>query len=103
MLASSLIQDLRNSVAPADVLMPVGSLRRYAPDVGHVSLFAAAPVNAREQILRVFTRLPSVQRVSALRALVTSCGGRHFPDLTVGATTCQPSGPKLTGPTVALA
>ena len=66
MLASSIMQELRNARAPADVLTPVGSLRRFAPDVGDVSLFAAAAGTAREQLLRAFTTLPSARHVSAL-------------------------------------
>jgi DNA polymerase (family X) len=46
--------------------MAVGSLRRYAPEVGDVALFAAADPPARERLLKTFTKLRLVQQVLAL-------------------------------------
>lgn len=63
-LASSIIQHLRGAGIDTDVLTTVGSLRRYAPDVGDVSLFAAADADGRERVLRAFTTLPAVQEVA---------------------------------------
>jgi DNA polymerase (family 10) len=78
MLASSIIQELRMAAVEADVLTAVGSLRRYSPDIGDVSLFAAAPAPARDRLLGAFTRVPSAQEVAALAptgaTIVTSRG-----------------------------
>lgn len=77
-LASSVIHELRNAGVEADVLTPVGSLRRFAPDVGDVSILAAVEPSARGRLLRTFTRLPSVRQVPALgeagATIVTSRG-----------------------------
>lgn len=67
-LASSIIHELRNAGAEADVLTPVGSLRRFSPDVGDVSLFASADAAGRAQLLTAFTSLPSVKQVEARSA-----------------------------------
>jgi DNA polymerase (family 10) len=77
-LASSVIHELRYAGVEADVLTPVGSLRRFAPDVGDVSIFAAVGTRARGRLLRTFTRLTSVKEVPALgdagATIVTSRG-----------------------------
>jgi DNA polymerase (family 10) len=64
-LASSIIQELRHGGVEPAVLTAVGSLRRFAPDVGDVSLFAAADASEHEHILRAFTSLRSARGVSA--------------------------------------
>jgi DNA polymerase (family 10) len=77
-VASSIIKELRHTGVAPDVLTPVGSLRRFSPDVGDVSLFAAAGRGEREILLRAFTTLPSAQQVAALASagatIVTSRG-----------------------------
>jgi DNA polymerase (family 10) len=65
LLASSVIHELRNSGVETDVLTPVGSLRRYAPDVGGIALCAAVERPNRDALIRAFTTLPSAQRVAA--------------------------------------
>jgi DNA polymerase (family X) len=65
LLASSVIHELRHAGVETDVLTPVGSLRRYAPDVGGIALCAAVERAHRDALLRAFTTLPSVQRVAA--------------------------------------
>lgn len=63
-VASSIILELRRAGVETDLLTCVGSLRRFAPDVGDVSLLAAADADARERVLRAFTMLPSAREVA---------------------------------------
>ena len=64
-LASSVIKELRDSgIAPAG-LTPVGSLRRFSPEVGDIALFATVEGAARGRLLRTFTTLSSVREVAA--------------------------------------
>ena len=53
-LAAYAIQEARRRGIPADPLLLIGSLRRYAPDVGDVSLLAIAPHDAHDEVLRGF-------------------------------------------------
>ena len=68
MLASTVIRDARRAGFPIRSLTPIGSLRRYAPDVGDVSLLAIAPSDRFSNLLNVFSRLPFVSRVLGLGA-----------------------------------
>ena len=52
MLASTLIREARRAGLPADSLTPVGSLRRFAPDIGDVSLLGVAPLSRHRQAAR---------------------------------------------------
>lgn len=63
MLASTAIREARRAGLPADVLRPVGSLRRQAPDIGDVSLLAIADAIRLGELLDGFARLPSVTGV----------------------------------------
>ena len=64
MLASTLIREARRAGLPADSLTPVGSLRRFSPDVGDVSLLGVAPVHRHRRILDGFAKLPGVASVN---------------------------------------
>ncbi len=66
MLASTVVRDARRAGFPIRSLTPLGSLRRYAPDIGDVSLLAVAPPDRYPNLLNVFTRLPFVRRVLSL-------------------------------------
>ena len=66
LLASMVIRDARRAGLPVDDLTPLGSLRRYAPDVGDVSLLAVAPAQWHGDVLDGFTKLPLVTSVEAL-------------------------------------
>lgn len=66
LLASIVIREARRAGLPIEDLTPLGSLRRYAPDVGDVSLLAAAPAQWHGDVLDGFTRLPLVTSVEAL-------------------------------------
>ena len=64
MLASSIIREARRASLAADALTPVGSLRRFAPDVGDVSLLGVAAAARRPQILNAFAHLPSASGIT---------------------------------------
>jgi DNA polymerase (family X) len=64
MLASTLIREARRAGLPADSLTPVGSLRRFSPDVGDVSLLGVAPPNRHRRILDGFAKLPGIVTVA---------------------------------------
>jgi DNA polymerase (family 10) len=63
MLASTVIRDARRAGFPIRSLTPLGSLRRYAPDIGDVSLLAVAPPDRYTNLINVFTRMPFVTKV----------------------------------------
>lgn len=62
-LASLIIREARRAGLPAESLTPVGSLRRHAPDIGHVSLLAIAEASRHRDLLDAFGRLSSALRV----------------------------------------
>lgn len=59
MLASTLVREARRSGLPS-TLAAVGSLRRYAPDIGDVSLLGIMPPGQQPHLVDAFSRLPSV-------------------------------------------
>jgi DNA polymerase (family X) len=63
MLASTVIREARRAGLPADSLTPVGSLRRFSPDIGDVSLLGVAPAHRHRRLLDGFARLPGVSAV----------------------------------------
>jgi len=65
LLASSILRDLKAARVDTTQIVPVGSLRRCAPDVGDVSLFAPVDAAERDRLLRAFTRLPAASGVLA--------------------------------------
>jgi len=60
LLASTMMREVRRAGLPAEDVVPLGSLRRWAPDIGDVSLLAIAPPAAHEEILEGFLKLPPV-------------------------------------------
>ena len=64
MLASSMIRDARRAGLSADSITAVGSLRRFAPDIGDVSLLAFVPKSRHRRVLESFARLPAVVSAS---------------------------------------
>jgi DNA polymerase (family 10) len=68
MLASSAIREARRAGIAAEGIMPVGSIRRFAPDIGDVALLALVAPSRQKQTLRAFSRLPIVSQVLALTA-----------------------------------
>jgi DNA polymerase (family 10) len=63
MLVSGVIRDAYRAGIPATSLTPLGSLRRFSPDVGDVSLLAVAPRVRHAAVLETFARLPTFTRV----------------------------------------
>ena len=57
MLASAVIRDATRARLPVDTLTPLGSLRRFAPDIGDVALLAIAPAESHADVLAAFARL----------------------------------------------
>lgn len=60
MLASTVMRDAQRAGLPVQSITPVGSLRRFAPAVGDVSLLAVAPAAAHHDVLTAFARLTAV-------------------------------------------
>ena len=65
MLAASIIRDARRAGLGAEAITSVGSLRRFAPDVGDVSLLGVVPTPRHTDVLNTFSRLPVVVEVNA--------------------------------------
>ena len=59
------IREVRRAGLPAADVVPLGSLRRWAPDIGDVSLLAIAEPAAHNEVLDGFLKLPSVTTVLA--------------------------------------
>ncbi len=93
MLASTLIREARRS-GLASTLTPAGSLRRYSPDIGDVSLLGVAPVAQQPQLIDAFARLPSVTGVLARNASGVSVATSRG-DVTLHVTTPEHAGSAL--------
>jgi len=65
MLASSVIREARREGIGTDAITAVGSLRRFAPDIGDVALLGVVPLSRHKHVLKAFTRLPLVLAVTA--------------------------------------
>jgi DNA polymerase (family 10) len=65
MLAASVIREARRAGLGAETITAVGSLRRFAPHVGDISLLGVIPASRHRQTLVAFSRLPAVLDVSA--------------------------------------
>jgi DNA polymerase (family 10) len=65
LLASMVMREIRRAGLPAEAVVPLGSLRRWAPDIGDVSLLAVAEPAVHGQVLDGFLTLPPVTAVLA--------------------------------------
>jgi DNA polymerase (family 10) len=63
LLASMVMREVRRAGLPAEEVLPLGSLRRWAPDIGDVSLLAVAQPAVHDEVLEGFLRLPPVTAV----------------------------------------
>jgi DNA polymerase (family 10) len=63
MLASAIVHDVRRAGLTFDSLTPLGSVRRFAPDIGDVSLLAVSAPAAHARLIDEFARLHAVTRV----------------------------------------
>jgi len=59
------MREVRRAGLPADDVVPLGSLRRWAPDIGDVSLLAIAEPSVHNEVLDGFLKLPTVTAVLA--------------------------------------
>jgi DNA polymerase (family 10) len=94
MLASAVMRDARRAGLPLTSLIPLGSLRRFAPDIGDVSLLGIAAPEQHGEVIRALSSLPLSTRVGAAAAgqvtLETERG-----DVTVYLATPQDAGAAL--------
>ena len=72
MVASALAREAHRAGLPLDSLTPLGSLRRFAPDIGDVSLLGVAAPEHHDTLLDQFARLPGLRSVSRSRSHVTA-------------------------------
>jgi DNA polymerase (family 10) len=94
MIASSAIHEARKAGIQADLITPVGSLRRFAPDVRDVSLLAAASAAQHAHILRAFGRIPIASRVISKTAVSTTIATERG-DVTLHVVEGTQTGPAL--------
>jgi DNA polymerase (family 10) len=86
MLASAAIRDARRAGLSTDSISPIGSLRRFSPEVDDVALLAVAAPSHHADILAGFSRLPAVTAVAAETASsVTTMTARGAVTLHVAA------------------
>ena len=64
MLASSIIREARRAGIGAEAITAVGSLRRFAPDIGDIVLLGTVPESRHREVLSAFSRLPVVLQVA---------------------------------------
>lgn len=94
MLASAIIRDARREGFPAESLIPLGSIRRFAPDIGDVSLLAIIDAEAHRETLEAFTRLPGfrgIHKAASSHVIVLSDRGA----VTLYVTTAHDAGAAL--------
>jgi DNA polymerase (family 10) len=60
------IRETRRAGIGMEAITAVGSVRRFAPDIGDVALLGIAPVSRIGHVLRAFARLPLVAEVKAI-------------------------------------
>jgi DNA polymerase (family 10) len=86
MLASTVIREARRAGIGAEAITAVGSVRRFAPDVGDVSLLAVAPAPEHTRLLKAFSRLSIISDIRAeTRSSVTAATERGVVTLHVTA------------------
>lgn len=71
------MRDAQRAGLPVHSITPLGSLRRFAPTVGDVSLLAVAPARAHSDVLNGFARLPAVAVVLARSATHITVGNER--------------------------
>src|SRR5918994_448588 len=78
MLASIVVREAQRAGLPTESMRMLGSLRRYAPDVGNVSLLLVAPPERHTELLDAFAHLRVFTGVvassSSGRTMVTERG-----------------------------
>src|SRR5215831_12776982 len=75
-------------------ITPVGSLRRFAPDVGDIALLAVTEARQVGSVLDAVTKLPRVRKIAARKpASVTVTTDRS--DITIHLAAQEAAGPAL--------
>ena len=64
MLASTVVREARRAGLGVEALTPVGGVRRFAPDIGDVTLLGVAAAREHARILKDFARLSIVTSVT---------------------------------------
>jgi len=94
MLASSVMREARRAGIGAEAITAVGSLRRYAPDIGDVALLGVVPIARHRQVMKAFTRLPLVLDVKSESDSTIVAGTDRGP-VTLHLTTPEQAGAAL--------
>jgi DNA polymerase (family 10) len=94
MLASSVMREARRAGIGAEAITAVGSLRRYAPDIGDVALLGVVPFSRHKQVVRAFARLPLVLDVLSASDSSVVAGTDRGP-VTLHLTTPEQAGAAL--------
>ena len=94
MLASSVMREARRAGLGAEAITAVGSLRRYAPDIGDVALLGVVPIARHRQVMKAFTRLPLVLGVKSESETTLVAGTERGP-FTLHLTTPEQAGAAL--------
>src|SRR6185503_1948380 len=77
-----------------EAITAVGSLRRYAPDIGDVALLGVVPMARHRQVMKAFTRLPLVLDVKSESDSTVVAGTDRGP-VTLHLTTPEQAGAAL--------
>jgi DNA polymerase (family 10) len=94
MLASSVMREARRAGIGAEAITAVGSLRRFAPDIGDVALLGVVPIARQRQVMKAFTRLPLVLDVKSESDTSVVAGTERGP-VTLHLTTPEQAGAAL--------
>ena len=94
MLASSVMREARRAGIGTDAITAVGSIRRYAPDIGDVALLGVVPIARHRQVMKAFTRLPLVVDVKSESDSTVVAGTDRGP-VTLHLTTPEQAGAAL--------
>jgi DNA polymerase (family 10) len=94
MLASGAMRDAERVGLPVRSLTPLGSLRRFAPAIGDVSILAVAAAEDHSEVLTGFARLPVVAAVLS-RSLSHVTIGSERGTITLHVTVPEESGSTL--------
>jgi DNA polymerase (family 10) len=94
MLASAVIRDADRAGIPTESLTPLGSLRRFAPDIGDVSLLLVATPERHPRLLEVLGRLRIFTRIHD-RSPSSVTAGTERGDVTVRLASPDDAGASL--------
>jgi DNA polymerase (family 10) len=94
MFASSVMREARRAGIGAEAITAVGSLRRYAPEIGDVALLGVVPIARHRQVMKAFTRLPFVLDVKSESDSTVVAGTDRGP-VTLYLTTPEQAGAAL--------